>query len=197
MLFRSVAALAAMLAAPVLRAEVIDRLAVTVGTHIIAQSEVLSDLRVSAFIDGTKPDLSSDAKRRAADRLVDQHLVLQDAALARAPLPQAADVTPLLAPIRARFASDADFASALSRAGITETELREHLLAGLQMMRYSDLRFRPEVLISEQELQDYYDQLKPKLGANPPSFEDAREEVERLLTGERTDRKSTRLNSSH
>ena len=49
---RAVAALAAMLAAPVLRAEVIDRLAVTVGTHIIAQSEVLSDLRVSAFIDG-------------------------------------------------------------------------------------------------------------------------------------------------
>ncbi|MEQ1947701.1 MAG: hypothetical protein ABL995_10965 [Bryobacteraceae bacterium] len=169
-----------------LRAETIDRLAATVGMHVIAESETIADVRIAAFIDKKPPVVSGEAKQTSANRLIDQYLVLQDAALARAPLPTASDVGPLLEPIRARYASVAEFATALSQAGITEEDLRAHLLAGLQMMRYSDLRFRPEVQISEQELHEYYDQLKPKLGSNPPDFDDAREEVERLLTGERT-----------
>jgi hypothetical protein len=164
----------------------IDRLAVTVGMHVISESDVIADIRLAAFIDGTRPEITIEAKRKAADRLVDQYLVLQDADLARAPLPTEADLGPMLQPIRARYGSDMEFSEALRQAGITEHELRAHLLAGLQMLRYADLRFRPEVLISEQDLEDYYEQLKPKLGPNPPRFEEAREEVERLVSGERT-----------
>ena len=181
--------LAAFFWAGVARAETFDRIAVTVGTHVIAESETIDDIRISAFLDGVSPMITGAAKRKAADRLVDRYLVLQDAALARAALPVAADVAPLLAPIRARFASDAEYASALARAGIGAAGLTAHLLAGLQMMRYSDLRFQPEVQISEQDLRDTYDKLKTKPGATPldamPTFEDARDEVERLLTGER------------
>ena len=45
-------------------------------------------------------------------------------------------------------------------------------------------------LVSEQDLRDYYDKVRPKLSPAPPdvtfTFDDARDEVERLLTGERT-----------
>jgi len=175
--------------------ETFDRIAVSVETHVIAESEVIADVRMSAFLDGVAPVITGATKRKAADRLVDQYLVLQDAALSRAPLPTADDVAPLLAPIRARYASDTEFASALARAGISEADLNAHLLAGLQMMRYSDLRFRPEVQFSDQDLREYYDKLKAKPGPTSPgptpsagleSFEEARGEVERLLTGERT-----------
>ena len=114
--------------------ENLDRIAVTVGTHVIPESEVILDLRVAAFIDGTTPDLSGAQKRKAADRLVDQYLVLTDAAATRAPLPSPADVEPVLASIKARYASEAEYRAALERAGITEPQLEAHLLAGLQML---------------------------------------------------------------
>jgi hypothetical protein len=177
--------LAASASLAVSSAETIDRIAVTVGTHVIAESEIVADVRLSAFLDGVAPVITAVTKRKAADRLVDQYLVLQDAALARTLLPTVADVAPLLAPIRARYASDGEYANALVSAGITEAELTAHLLAGLQMLRYTDLRFRPEVQVSEQDLHDYYDKLTAKANPAPPSFEESRNEVERLLTGER------------
>lgn len=171
---------------PASRAEILDRIAITVGSHVIAESEVVANIRVSAFIDGVTPVINGETKRKAADRLVEQYLVLQDAALARVPLPSAADALPLLEPIRARFASDAEFATALVRAAITEADLNAHLLAGLRMLRYTDLRFRPEVQLSEQDLRDYYQKLTEKEGPERHTFEESRDEVERLMTGERT-----------
>ena len=44
-----------------------------------------------------------------------------------------------------------------AQAQISEAELSDHLLAGLRMLRYTDLRFRPEVQISEEALRAYYD----------------------------------------
>ena len=62
------------------QAEVLDRIAVTVGKQVITESEILRDLRVAAFIDGKPPDMSPAAKRKSADRLVEQILILQEAA---------------------------------------------------------------------------------------------------------------------
>ena len=128
--------------------------------HVITLSDVLVDLRISAFLDGKAPDLSGPSRRKSAERLVDLYLALQDAAVTNAPQPSAADIAPLLAPIRMRYSSDAEFHSALERAGITEAALHEHLLAGLRMMRYTDLRFRPEVPVTEKDLQDAFADLK-------------------------------------
>ena len=68
-------------AAPFARAETLDRIAVTVGRHVISEQDILQDIRVSAFIDSKQPDFSPEQKRKAADRLIDQYLVLQDAAI--------------------------------------------------------------------------------------------------------------------
>src|SRR6266446_1939250 len=107
---------AIILAALAAAGENLDRIAVTVGSHVIPESEVILALRVAAFIDGATPDLSGVQKRKAADRLVDQYLVLTDAAATHAPLPSPADVEPVLAPIRARYASEAEYSAALERA---------------------------------------------------------------------------------
>jgi len=179
----------AILLAAAAAGENLDRIAVTVGQHVIPESEVILDLRVAAFLDGTIPDLSGTQKRKAADRLVDQYLVLADAAATRAPLPSDADVEPLLAPLKARYASEAEYRAALEPAGITEAQLKAHLLAGLRMLRYTDLRFRGEVQITEQDLRDFYDTLtaesRQKSSAPPPDFEASREQVEKLVTDQR------------
>ena len=173
--------LALLLAAICVRAETLDRIAVTVGRHVISEYDILQDMRISAFIDGKTPVFSAEQRRKAAERLVDQYLVLEDATATRVPLPPAADVAGLLTPIKARYATDQAYRAALTQAQISETELSEQLLAGLRMLRYTDLRFRPEVQISEEALRAYYDKLAP-----PQTFEASRGDIEKLLTNQQT-----------
>ncbi len=173
--------LALLLAAICVRAETLDRIAVTVGGHVISERDILQDMRVSAFIDGKAPDFGAGRKRKAAERLVDQYLVLEDATATRVPPPPAADVAGLLTPIKARYAADQEYRAALAQAQISEEELSEQLLAGLRLLRYTDLRFRPEVQLSEETLRAYYNQVKP-----PQTFEASRGDIEKLLTDQQT-----------
>jgi hypothetical protein len=173
--------LALLLAAICVRAETLDRIAVTVGRHIISEHDILQDMRISAFIDDRAPVFSAQLKRKAAERLVDQYLVLEDATATRVPPPPAADVSGLLTPLKARYATDQAYRAALAQAQISEAELSEQLLAGLRMLRYTDLRFRPEVQISEEALRAYYDKLAP-----PQTFEASRGDIEKLLTNQQT-----------
>jgi hypothetical protein len=175
-------------AAPFGRAETLDRIAVTVGRHVISEQDIVRDIRLSAFIDTRQPEIGGTQKRKAADRLINQYLVLEDAALTRTPLPSTADVAALLAPIKARYASDQEYRNALTQARVTDAELAEHLLAGLRMLRYTDLRFRPEVEISDEALHAYYGKLVASAdhAAAPPSFEASRNDIEKLLTDQET-----------
>ncbi len=172
------------------RAVILDRIAVTVGKQVITESDIMRDLRVSAFLDQKPVDLSGDAKRKAADRLVDQLLILQEAALSRFSLLEPGDDAKMLAPVKAQYANDQAFRAALARYQITEADLTEHLLAGLRAMRFTDLRFRPEVQLSDDELRDYYNTLVTEWRReNPdhiPTFEASRDQVEKLLTDQRT-----------
>jgi hypothetical protein len=182
------AMLGALGAAPLAQGETLDRIAVTVGRHVISEHDILQDIRLSAFIDTRQPAFSAEQKRKAADRLIDQYLVLEDAALTRTPMPSAADVAAILGPLKARYASEQEYRSALAQARITDAELADHLLAGLRMLRYTDLRFRPEVEISEDALRAYYDKLAASAGnsSTRPSFEASRSDIEKLLTEEQT-----------
>jgi hypothetical protein len=49
------------------------------------------------------------------------------------------------------------------------------------MLRYTDLRFRPEVQLSDENLRSFYNQLAAK-GDYLQSFEASRTEIEKLLT---------------
>jgi hypothetical protein len=178
---------AVLAAALAVRAETIDRIAVTVGTHVISERDVLQDIRLSAFLDNKPPDFTGANKRAAAARLVDQFLVLEEATLTRSPLASLAEADPLLEPIRARYASDTDYRAALAAARIGEDELKAQLLAGLRMLRYTDTRFRPEIQFSEEALRTYFDNMVSQAkAANPnapePKFEDSRDDIEKLLT---------------
>ena len=169
---------------------ILDRIAVTVGKHVIAESDVIHDLRVAAFLDQRPVDLSGAEKRKSADRLVDQYLILQDAALSRLPLPTDETAAALLQQVKSQYRSDGDYRAALVRYEITEEDVSSHLLAGVRALRYTDLRFRPEIQVSDEEVRDFYNTLaadwRKKNPNNVPSFEESREQTEKLLTDQRT-----------
>jgi hypothetical protein len=172
-----------------LRAETLDRIAVTVGKHVISESAILLDLRVSAFLDGGRVDVSPAAKRQSAGRLVDQILILQEAADSHVTLSLDDDVNKMLGQVKTQYGSPAEYQAALARYGVTEQDVSAQLTSGLRTLRFSDLRFRPEVQISDQDLHAYYDQLavgwRQKDPKAVPSFESSRDQVEQLLTEQR------------
>lgn len=183
------AVLAASLTLPSLRAEILDRIAVTVGREVIAESSILLDLRVSAFLDGKPVDVSAAAKRKSAGRLVDQILILQEAADSHVTLNVDDDVKKTLQQIRVRYGSLEEYQAALARYGITEKDLAAQLADGFRTLKFTELRFRPEVQISEEELRANYNQLaagwrEKKLDV--PSFENSRDQLEQLLMEQRT-----------
>jgi hypothetical protein len=178
-------AMLALLASLRAQGETLDRIAVTVGRHVISERDIIQDIRISAFIDGKPAEVNGEQKRKAADRLIDQYLVLEDAASTRTSLPSATEAGSILASIKARYGSDQAYRAALGQAQITEEELLQHLLRGLQMLRYTDLRFRPEVQLSDENLRAFYNQLVQK-GDPVRSFEASRTEIEKLLTDQQT-----------
>jgi hypothetical protein len=178
--------LAAALAAP---GVILDRIAATVNQQVIAESDVIRYLRVAAFLDRKPVDLSGKARRAAASRMVDQVLMFQEAADTRIPLPSAEDAAKLVDQVKAQYPTPEAYRAALAQYHITEADLSEHLLAGLRASRFTDLRFRPEVEISDQDLHDYYNTLVEswrKAGqTNIPTFEESRAQLTKLLTGQR------------
>ena len=158
------------------------------GRQVIAESDVIRDLRVAAFLDQKPLDLSGEQKRKAADRLVDQVLILQEATFSRI-TPPAEDSARLVEQIKSTYPSEADYRAALLRYQITENDVIGHMVAGLRAMRFTDFRFRPEIQNSEEELRDFYNTLATKWKredpTKTPSFEESREQVDKLLTDQR------------
>jgi hypothetical protein len=175
------------LAAVFMHGEILDRIAVTVGKQVITEGDILRDLRVSALLDQKPVDLSGDAKRKAADRLVDQILMLQEAGFSHIPLPPTEESANMLAAVMLQYGSD--YQAALARYGVTEADVADHLLEGFRAMRFTDLRFRPEVEISGDDLRDFYNTLaegwRKKGETKIPTFEASRDDAEKLLTAQR------------
>ncbi|HEY4365220.1 MAG TPA: hypothetical protein VGN17_29940 [Bryobacteraceae bacterium] len=172
-----------------LRAEVLDRIAVTVDKRVITMSDILRDLRVSALLDGKSVDLSVAAKRAAATRLVDRTLLLQESASSHFDQPSGEDMACHVDP-RVRYPTEVQFRAALVEYHLTEPELAASLLDGQRACEFTDLRFGPEVQISEQELRDSYNTFaagwpRSHPGEPVPTFENSRSQVEELLMGQR------------
>lgn len=158
-------------------AEPLDRIAVSVGNQVITESTLILDLRVSAFLDRMPTDLSTAAKRRSAERLADQVLILREATESHLALPTSA--ASLMSDLREQYGPD--YSAALKRYGITESDVAAQLLAGLIGLTFTDLRFRPAVQISEEEARAYFETLP---GTEP--FDANRDKIEELLRRQHT-----------
>ena len=171
-------------------AVVIDRVAVVVGKQVIKESDLLRDLRVTEFLNGEPPDFSPSAKRKAADRLIDQLIIRDDIRRgAYAPAP-ASESGKMLAQIQQqRFGgSGAELQRALSRYGLTKDELRMQLQWQLDVLTFIDQRFRPGVLITDDEVKNYYDQHLAALRRTYPNaktYQEMAPKVRSLLEGEK------------
>ena len=167
----------------------IDRIAVIVGKHAILTSDIHRDIRLTAFLNRAQIDLSVQARRQSAERLIDQELIRQEIITGDYRRPTNSDAEALEKQlVQDRFAgSDAQFRQALARYSLTEDQLRAQLLWQLTVLRFINQRFRAGVLVSDDEAQQYYQQHQAELKKeNPRATQDALLSRSRdLLEGER------------
>jgi len=184
---RRVASLLAALAA-LAAGEVLDRVAVRVGAQVITESAVRRHLRMEAFVENREPDLGAEARRKAAERLIDQTLVRRELELNRYPTPPASEVEANLEGIRKGRNEDAGaFASSLARYGFSEEELRNEVFYEIALLRFVDFRFSPGVQVSEEETQQAYEkEVVQRRNTAPPALEEARAGIVKLLTYRKT-----------
>ena len=171
-------------------ATVVDRMAVVVGKHVVKSSDIFRDLGATEFLNREQPNFSADARHKAADRLIEQTIIRDEIASGGYKWASSADADAMLDKIRQeRFGgSDARLRAELFRYGLTEEELREQLLWQLTVLRFIDQRFRAGVLITDEDVRNYYDLHLADLKRQYPqdsSFETLKPKIRASLEGER------------
>ena len=165
--------------------DIIDRIAVSVGSHVVTTSDLDREIRVTAFLNDAKPDFTPAGKRATAGRMVEQTLVRTELETSRYPTPAPSEVEPILAQLKKqRFPSDAGFQRALAEYGITEQDVLDELLWQRTLLSFLDVRFRPSVQVTDKEIQDYFEKT---VKAAAQSLDDYRDQIEAALTGQRED----------
>jgi peptidyl-prolyl cis-trans isomerase SurA len=171
--------------------EIIDRIVITVDNQVITQSQVDDEIRVTAFLNREKADLSPAARKDAAGRLIEQSLIRREMGLSRYPLPELSDAAESLKTLKAMYSSETDFHDAIESYGVTEEELTRRLWWQLTLLRFIDYRFRPGIQIPAADVQAYYRQQVSEWeqkGTRPiPTIEESRDQIEEILTQKRID----------
>lgn len=170
-------------------AVVLDRIAVIVGKHAIKLSDIEHELRLTEFLNNQPLDLGAAARKQAADHLIDQAVIRDEIALEGYGRATDSQATSMLDQIRKnRYAgSDARLRASLERYGLTENELHDHLLWQMTVLDFIDQRFRPGVIVNDDDVRKYYESHLAELKKQHPrdsSFETLAPEIRTLLEGE-------------
>src|SRR5579864_7300668 len=139
---------------------VLDRIAVIVGKHVIKTSDIERDLRLTDFLNRARLDLGPAARRQAAERLIDQEIIRQEIVTGQYKRPADSEAESLETNFRQdRFGgSELHLREALRRYDLNEQQLQSQFLWQLTVLRFIDERFRPGVLVTDEEIRAYYDQ---------------------------------------
>lgn len=169
---------------------VLDRIAVIVNNHAIKSSDIDWDLRVTAFLNREPMNINPQTKRQTAERLIDQEIIRQEIVTGNYRRPSDNDAAALFEQLRRdRFGgSEVRMRQELQRYGITEEQLHAQLLWQLTVLRFIDERFRPQVIVTDDEVQAYYNQHRAELERQykeDSRFEALEPKIRSLLEGQK------------
>ena len=173
-------------------AEIVDRIAVTIGDRVVTEQQIVHEIRVGAFLNREKPDVSSAGVRRdAAERLIKQELIRREMEFTHYPMPEKSEEDPLEKQIVEQYGGEVTYTAALATYALTREEVREQLRWQLTTLRFIDYRFRLAVHVPEGAIERHYREQVEKWKAQGqkdiPSLEESRDSIEQILTAERVD----------
>lgn len=181
----------AILFAPLASPVIIDRVAITVNRDLIKDSDINRDLLATQLLNGDAPNLSPAARKKDAAHLIDQVFIREEIRVGAYPIATMQDAETQLDQLeKQRFKTRAEFEAALSRFHLSEPDLREQFRWQLTVLRFIDSRFRPAVLLTDEQVDNYYKQHLAQLKKQNPkgSEDDLKSDARDILTGEQVNK---------
>ena len=181
--------LATLCAMTMCRAVVVDRIAVIVGNQVITETEILRSIALTAFLNGDAPSFTSENKRQAAEREVEQRLIRREMELGHYPGASDDQAAELLDRTAKNVGGEDVMEKQLAARGLTVRDLEQHLLWQLTLVRFIDLRFRAAIQITAQDIQEYYrNEVLPKQAPGQRlRLADVRDRIFQTLSVQRAD----------
>jgi parvulin-like peptidyl-prolyl isomerase len=177
------------LTASIASAVIIDQIAIVIGNSIIKDSDIERDLRVTEFLNGDRLDLSNPARKKAASRLIDQVFIRREIQIGSYPSATFKQADEQLDKLkRQQYKTDTAYERVLRSYGITEADLRTQVQWQLTILSYIDIRFKPAVLVTDEDIEKYYNEHAAALERQHPgkaSLDDVREQIRNIITGEK------------
>ncbi len=178
------------------RAVIVDRIAIAAGDKIITDSEIDQRIRLTAFQNQEKADFSLASRQRAAEELIDQKLIEREMDVGHYPRLDVIARKALLADYeKAGYKADAvSLAKALAVYGLTPEDLEDDLGRQSDLLTFLNLRFRPAVQVTDQDIQKYFDENVLKAGgktlqqAQAGALNEMRTAIQEKLTNARADK---------
>ncbi len=185
--------LAACVSMAICGAVILDRVAIVVNNQPIKDSDIERDIRATSLLNGVQLDLGPAARIEAANRLIDQALIRREIQVAQYPEAKPEEAQALVEEMRKqRYGQSGAYQAALQRYGIDDAQLHHQVAWQATVLKFIEQRFRPGVLISDEEVQKYFDahvgELRRQAGGKPVTVDDVRGSIEEQLSGERVNR---------
>jgi len=168
--------------------EVVDRIIATVNGEPITQSDIMWNLALTPEAPISRVD--AQIIKQMLEQVIDQRLIHQEAEKLPTITVTDEEISQHIRQLIAGFPSEAAFRRRLETVGLTSEALRGIVLHRLEILKYIDFRFRSFVVITQQEIEEYYrTQLAPRIrgrGEVPPPLDEAmRSQIEMTLLEER------------
>lgn len=170
---------------------ILDRVAITVNKDLIKDSDINRDLLATQMLNGDAPDVSLAARKKDASHLIDQIFIREEIRVGAYPTATMQEAEAELDRIQKdRFKSNAQFEAALKRYQLSVPDLREQFRWQLTVLRFIDARFRPAVLITDEQVDKYFkDHLVQLKKQNPKGDDDdLKSDARDILTGEQVNK---------
>lgn len=180
-------------ASGVVHSAILERIVATVNRRVILESEWDETVRFEALMNGRPlQDVTSEQRKQVLARLIEQTLIQEQMDAGSYPPASPEEVTQHLLKARSTvpaWKTDERWRAALQTYGLTQADVEERTAVQVNIQRYLDARFRPDLHIDRRAVDSYYrDQFLPELrrsgGADVP-LKDVAPKIEELLTLQR------------
>lgn len=170
---------------------IVDRIAITVNSDLIKDSDIDRDLLTTQLLNGDPPNTSLAERKKDAAHLIDQVFIREEIRAGDYPVATTQEAEAELDQVvKGRFRTQAALHAALKRYRLSEPDLQEQFRWQLTVLRFIDARFRPAVLITDAEVDKYYRQHLSQLRRDNPkgSVDDLKTGARNILTGQQVNR---------
>jgi hypothetical protein len=172
-------------------ATIIDRIAIIIGTSIIKDSDIDRDVRATELLNNQPLDVSLAKRKESASRLIDQVFIRREIELGDYAMATDQEADQQLAKlIKQRYKTEAAYRAACQRYGLPPVEMRTQFQWQLSVLRFIDERFKPGVLVTDDEIEKYYHDHAAELQREYPgkSLDELREKIRDILTAQGVDK---------